>query len=324
MRGLLKRLCKMVMILLGILLVLAGIGMIYQSKGAAEDRKFYHPSGKVYDVFGGKMHLYTEGEGDTTVVFASGWGTVNPYADFYPLYEGLKEYAKIAVYDRFGYGYSGMTDRPRDVDSITSEIHELLKVSGQNPPYVFAAHSLGALETLRYTQRYPDEVKGILMIEGGSPEYYESSPELNIVPVISKGLRKTGVFRALYHTDGFASWIADESNGEKLLPEELQETNRRALLLLSGNRNMADEIRWSHENARVVIAGGKPLPIPITVLTADYFGKQDQDQSWMKSQALFTSWSGSGKQLVVPESSHYIHSYKPELVNSELLQLIKK
>ncbi|MEK5236992.1 alpha/beta hydrolase [Paenibacillus sp. FSL L8-0470] len=318
-----RRGVKITLCLLVALIVLAGLGAAYQWYGSTQDRKNYSPAGGLYQVKGGKMHLYTEGAGSTTVVFAAGWGTANPYADFSPLYEGLRQHAKIAVYDRFGYGYSDLTGRKRDIDSITDEVHELLQVSGQKPPYLFVGHSLGALETIRYAQRYPEEVKGILLIDGGSPEYYESSPELKLVSGIYKGLRATGILRALYHVNGFAEWVASDSNGDKLLPGKLKEINRKAVLLLAGNRNMTDEIRQSQENARVVLAGSKPLPVPVTVLTADYFGKLDDDAAWMDSQAVLPAWSVKGKQIIVPDSSHYIHSYQPQRVVEELLQLVE-
>ncbi|MEV5029257.1 alpha/beta fold hydrolase [Paenibacillus sp. LPE1-1-1.1] len=317
-----RRVRKIVVYLLAILVGLAGIGTVYQWYGSVQDKKSYKPVGKLYEVAGSKMHLYTEGEGDTTIVFASGWGTVNPYADFSPLYEGLKSHAKIAVYDRFGYGYSDMTDRKRDIDTITNEIHELLLVSGQKPPYVFAAHSLGSLEAIRYAQRFPEEVKGILLTEGGSPEYYKTSPELTFIPWIHSGLRTTGLLRALYHFNGFPEWVANQSNGDMLLTEERKELNRKATLLKVGNRNMRDEIRQSRENAEIVLAGGKPLNIPLTVLTADYFGKLADDRAWKDNEAALPSWSVSGKQIIVQDSSHYLHSYHPELVVDELLRLV--
>lgn len=123
--------------------------------------------------------------------------------------------------------------------------------------------------------------------------------------------------------NGFAEWVASDSNGDKLLPGKLKEINRKAVLLLAGNRNMTDEIRQSQENARVVLAGSKPLPVPVTVLTADYFGKLDDDAAWMDSQAVLPAWSVKGKQIIVPDSSHYIHSYQPQRVVEELLQLVE-
>ena len=107
---------KLTLYFLSLLIVLMGAGSIYQWFGVREDLKSYTPVGRLYDVMGYKMHLYTEGQGATTVVFAAGWGTVNAYADFYPLYKGLSSHAKIAVYDRFGYGYSDTTGKKRDIE----------------------------------------------------------------------------------------------------------------------------------------------------------------------------------------------------------------
>ncbi|MNC17352.1 putative aminoacrylate hydrolase RutD [compost metagenome] len=317
-----RRVWKIGLWVLAAWIALTATGVFYQWYCAVQDRRTYQPVGRLYDVKGNKMHLYSDGEGETTVVFASGWGTPNPYADFSLLYEGLKQHVKIAVYDRFGYGYSDVTGKERNIDEITSEIHELLQVSGQKPPYVFVGHSLGALETIRYAQRYPGEVKGILMIEGGSPEYYAHSPELMFIPILYKGLRATGVLRALYHLDAFKKWAASDSNEERLLPEAQRTLNRKSMLLLAGNRDMVDEIRQSQENAQIVLAGEKPLPLPISVLTADYFGKLAEDRAWMDSQAELTSWSVDGKQIIVKDSSHYVHSYQPDRIVRELLQLI--
>lgn len=316
-----RRIRRLIIYLLGFLIPLICIGTLYQWYGSKQDAKSYIPVGKMYEVAGHKMHLYTEGKGNTTVVFASGWGTASPYADFYPLYEGLKPHVKVAVYDRFGYGYSDTSGRKRHIDTITDEIHELLHVSGQKPPYIFVGHSLGSLETIRYAQRFPDEVKGILLIDGGSPEYYAASKPITFIPIIHKVLKTTGVIRALYHINGFDEWISDQSNGQKLLPNDLKEMYRKAVLQKTGNKAMTDEIRQSQVNAQEILNNKKTLDIPLTILTADYFGKLSDDKAWMNSQAALPSWSVSGKQIIVPDSSHYIHSYKPDVVVDELLKL---
>lgn len=316
-----KLLVRTVLIGLVLLLVMLTAGFIYQWYGERRDAKAYIPLGKLYNVQGGKMHLSAGGQGEVTVVFASGWGTSNSTVDFYPLEEGLAPHVKYAVYDRFGYGYSDTVNAPRDIDTIVEEVRELLITSQQKPPYVFVGHSLGALEAIRYAQKYPEEVKGIVLVDGGSPEYYASRKPLIIIPLVQRFLVKTGVARVLYHFDGFAESLADQRNGLKLLPNSLQELDRVSTLLKGANRNMTDEIRMSRENGKTIMAGMKPLPIPITVLTADYFGKLADDEAWMDYEAALPSWSAAGKQIIVPETSHYIHHYKPDLVIKEILEV---
>lgn len=317
-----RRLWKTVVIGFVAILVLLGSGAIYEQVSVRKDLKSYTPSGKLYKVNGENMHLYSGGQGDVTVVFASGLGTANPYVDFYPLYEKLAPHVKFAVYDRFGYGYSDTTDKKRDIDTITNEIHEVLQASGQKPPYLFVGHSLGSLETLRFAQKYPDEVQGIVMLDSGSPEYYYNDTENPVNGgFIQKLLIKTGVIRLLFHSDSVIEGSRAIRNGLKFVPDELKEIDLTGSLLKLENANIADELRQSRANAKVVLDDKKPFPFPLTVLTSDHLGVTDD--VWNKYEAEFTSWSLQAKQLVVKDTDHYIHQYRPDLVADEILALAK-
>ncbi|TFE19597.1 alpha/beta hydrolase [Cohnella luojiensis] len=288
---------------LALMIVVLIIGYVYQRASVRADLLKYKPVGTLHDVLGRKMHIYTGGQGDSTVVFNAGWGTVNPYVDFYPLYDKIDKQARYAVVDRFGYGYSELTDRTRDIDNIVEETHELLRVSGVRPPYLMVGHSLSALESIRFAQRYPDEVKGIVLIDGGSPEYYSKHAPLTVISLVQRFLIDTGVARTLYHFDGFAESLASESNGQKLLPENLKELERLSMLLKANNGNITDEMRQSQKNAKKVLQGQKPLKVPMTIITAGSFGKAAV--VWLESQKALPSWSVSGKQVIVEDAEHY-------------------
>lgn len=268
------------------------------------------------------MHLYAGGQGDVTVVFASGWGTANPYVDFSPLYEKLAPHVKFAVYDRFGYGYSDTTDKKRNIDTITNEIHKVLQASGQKPPYLFVGHSLGSLETLRFAQKYPDEVQGIVMLDGGNPEYYYNDAEAPVSGFMNKLLIKTGVIRMLFHSDSVIENSRSIRNGLKFVPDELKQIDLTASLLKLDNANIEDELRQFRTNAKVVLDDKKPFPFPLTVLTSDYLGVTND--VWNKYEKEFTSWSVQAKQLMVKDTEHYIHQYRPDLVADEILALAKR
>ncbi|GGI44921.1 hypothetical protein GCM10008018_09510 [Paenibacillus marchantiophytorum] len=318
----LRRLWKTVVVGLAAILVLLGSGAIYEQVSVRKDLKSYTPSGKLYKVDGKNMHLYSGGQGDVTVVFASGWGTANPYVDFSPLYEKLMPHVKFAVYDRFGYGYSDTTDKKRDIDTITNEIHEVLQLSGQKPPYLFVGHSLGSLETLRFAQKYPGEVKGIVMLDSGSPEYYYNDTDPVSDGFMKKLLIKTGVIRLLFQSDSVVASSRSIRNDLKFVPEELKGIDLTASLLKLENANIADELQQFKVNAKVVLDNKKPFPFPLTILTSDYLGVTND--VWNKYEAEFTSWSLQGKQLVVKDTEHYIHQYRPDLVADEILALAKK
>ena len=76
------------------------------------------PLGQLVEVDCHNMSVYTEGEGDNTIVFMSGWGTTSPIPDFKALYSRLSDDYKIVVIEKFGYGFSDIVDGERDFDTI--------------------------------------------------------------------------------------------------------------------------------------------------------------------------------------------------------------
>ena len=67
------------------------------------------------------VSIYVEGTGDTTLVFMSGGGTCSPILDFKSLYSLLSDKYQIAVVEKFGYGFSDVVDKVRDIDSILED-----------------------------------------------------------------------------------------------------------------------------------------------------------------------------------------------------------
>ena len=80
-----------------VFLILLAAGFIYEQSCEYLDSRKYTPPGKIAEINGHKMHIYTEGSGDTTVIFASGFGIPCPYTDFYPLYSEIAKHAKNSI-----------------------------------------------------------------------------------------------------------------------------------------------------------------------------------------------------------------------------------
>lgn len=75
------------------------------------------PLGQLIEVDGHNMSVYIPGTGDTTLVFMSGGGTCSPILDFKSLYSLLSDNCQITVVEKFGYGFSDVVDKNRDIDS---------------------------------------------------------------------------------------------------------------------------------------------------------------------------------------------------------------
>lgn len=105
------------------------------------------------------LNVYTEGEGNKTLVFMAGSGTSAPTLDFKPLWINLVEDYGIVVVEKAGYGFSEVVKGiPRDVDSILADTRQALKKAGQAPPYVLVPHSMSALEAIHWANTYPEEI----------------------------------------------------------------------------------------------------------------------------------------------------------------------
>ncbi|WP_200901430.1 alpha/beta fold hydrolase [Paenibacillus sp. DMB20] len=192
-----KRRLRIGMKLLLIVLLLLGIGGIWQNAMMKIESRKHAPKGQIYHINAHDMHLYGVGKGEVTVVFIPGSGTPSAYTDFYYLQNKLQPYSRTVSYDHAGFGWSGKTDIPRTIDTVVDELHELLQKAGENPPYILVGHSLASLEAIRYAQKYPGEVKGIVLLDGGSPEYYAKDSETKSYWInrIFAGFRATGVIR---------------------------------------------------------------------------------------------------------------------------------
>ena len=126
------------------------------------------------------MSVYTEGQGNTTLVFLAGGGTASPILDFKSLYSQLSDIYKIAVPERIGYGFSDVADVPRDLDTVLEEDRQALLLAGLKPPYVLVPHSIAGLESVYWAQKYPKEVSAIVGIDVGTVNAYfdPSSPKI--------------------------------------------------------------------------------------------------------------------------------------------------
>ncbi|NRY58940.1 alpha/beta fold hydrolase [Clostridium beijerinckii] len=289
------------------------IGFVYERIGEYTDAKRYPPVGEMVDVNNHKINVFSKCEGDKTVVFCSGHETPSSYADFYPLYNEISNYAKVVTYDRPGHGWSEVTDKSRDIDSIVKEMHDALKESGQKAPYILVGHSFASLQVIRFTQIYKNEVSGIVLIDGGNPQYYaDTGLEIpKSTEYAFKFLKSIGIARLIVnHTDYF-------SKNFNLYPDNLKQLYLSMILKTMYNKNIIDEGNQGKTSAETVLENGHLGDMPIKILTDPY------DSAWNNTQAELKEWSTNSEQVVVDGAGHAIHHTHPDIINNEILELIK-
>ncbi|HEY0580631.1 MAG TPA: alpha/beta hydrolase, partial [Chloroflexota bacterium] len=155
-------------IALGLLIVLGGIGGIYESVAEAADARAYPAPGRMIDVGGYRLHINCVGTGSPTVVIDSGLGdwsaswsnSVQPQA---------ATTTRVCTYDRAGMGFSEPGPLPRTASRFAEELHTLLQRADIPGPYVLAGHSAGGYTVRLFAAAYPAEVVAVVLIDSTTP-----------------------------------------------------------------------------------------------------------------------------------------------------------
>jgi pimeloyl-ACP methyl ester carboxylesterase len=88
---------------------------------------------------------------------------------------GVARTTRVCTYDRAGMGYSDSGPLPRTAKQFARELHTLLLRADVPGPYVLVGHSLGGLPVRVFTNDYPTDVVGVVLIDSMSPSSARSS-----------------------------------------------------------------------------------------------------------------------------------------------------
>lgn len=118
--------------------------------------------GKLFDVGGYRLHLYTLGEGNPTIILDHSLGGIEGYF----LVEKLAKLGRVCIYDRAGCGWSEHSPHPRTSSQIVTELDALLTQAKIQPPYILVGNSFGSYNVRLYAHRFPEKVIGMVLTDG--------------------------------------------------------------------------------------------------------------------------------------------------------------
>ena len=118
------------------------------------------------DVGGYRLAITCRGKGSPTVILESGGG--NSAEAWFLLERIVGKTTRVCSYDRAGLGVSEPRRPPDPVPAarVVEDLHSLLVGAGISPPYVLGGWSLGGFFNRLYTKRYPDDVVGLVAVDG--------------------------------------------------------------------------------------------------------------------------------------------------------------
>lgn len=307
---------KAIVGVLGVIIILIIISYTNNKIKLKKEEQLFVPNGKLVEVNGHKMHVYTEGNGDIPLVFMSGSGTSSPVLDFKSLYSLLSDKYKIVVVEKAGYGFSDVVDDDRDIDTILSETRESIQKAGINGPFILFPHSMSGVEALYWAQKYPNEVKGIVGLDMAVPETYRDY-KINI-PMI-----KLGAFASNVGITRLIPSLA-ESDAIKYgtLTEQEKELYKTIFYRRTATKTMLNEAKQIKTNAIKVGEKGVPTDIPILMFSSNGNGTGFDEVKWRNSQQDIITQFKNG-EIIYLECSHYVHDIEYKRISEESEKFIE-
>ncbi len=249
---------------------LAGVA---QSVPGATDRRV--------DLGGFKIYCSQSGSGFPAVVFESGVG--EDTSTWQHVEPAIAKVTHTLVYDRAGLGKSDPSPKPRSVEELVLELHQLLQAVQVPPPYILVGHSLGGALVQLYAHNYPREIAGIVFVD---PEDGRLIERLHA----------------------------------RMPPEDWKKREEMlSRMMASASPTQAAELKATKASGKTM-AAALPLPdVPIVLLTGTqkdpgFPGNPLEQEIKLELQNELLTRLPGARHVLVPQSRHYIQDDAPELV----------
>ena len=278
------------------------------------------PPGQWYTVNGHRMRIDCTGNGSPTIILDAGlgndgliWGGVQPV---------LAKTTRVCSYDRAGFGWSDPLPPPRDADHISTELHGLLATAQINGPIVLMGHSISGIYIRDYATRYPDQVAGLIFVDGSTP-LQDRNPafkaEMKDTRDAVRKLEQRTLFAAGIPrlsgacSHGFHSFAADAA---KL---QAQDLCRMRWSAIDAEMNSFD--RDGEETAHTGPYGA----LPILIFSQDPAKDTSPiSRAWNQMQEDLKKLSTRSRRIIARGSTHYIQIDRPDLIEREVPLFIQQ
>lgn len=130
-----------------------------------KSEQLYNP----VDIDNGRcINVATMGNEDAkhTIVTISGLGVQDFSVFVQHIGRKLNGNTRLALVDRAGYGISDDSKKSQTVEQIIADYRTALQKAGIEGPYILLAHEFGGVYATYWSLKYPEEVEGIMYLDG--------------------------------------------------------------------------------------------------------------------------------------------------------------
>ncbi len=289
---------------------------------------------------GRRIQMVCMGEGSPTVILTAGlggWG-----GDWRKVQGPIAEHTRVCSWDRPGWGFSDASTIVQTTEATTDDLEAALEAVNVEGPYVLVGHSLGAYESMIFADRHPEQVVGLVSVDGSFPDqdarFREAAPALSaffdeFFATALGTLKKCASDLAA----GRVTVGSPDPDGCLKFPDDYPAEVASALALLdSDGRRLATQasiVEQLKQSMRDLDIPGRSYgDMPLVVLTA---GKADsvpehlaaelpaQAAAWMRGHDEVAALSSRGENRVVPDAGHYIQLERPDVVIATVLEVVE-
>jgi len=181
-------------VLLAVLVIIFGLlilGACYQAIATRRDKRRFPAPGQRVDVGGHRLHVNVMGEdkGSPTVILEAGMASIS--SNWGWVQQEIAKTTRVVTYDRAGLGWSDPGTKPLDAAKSARELHTALERMDIGGPYVLAGHSYGGLVVRMFTELYPNEVAGMVLVDSSHPDQWMHIPASKGGQTVAVGNRIT-------------------------------------------------------------------------------------------------------------------------------------
>ena len=199
---------------------LSAVGGGYQTVAELLDRRMHPAPGQLVDVGGHRLHLLLRRIG-----YSDGHPRIRPWRGWRRTGDGSRRrsHATRRCAPTIARVEAGATRllSAQDGVAVATDLHILLDRAHVTGPFVLVGHSSGAQYVRIFAGRYPEQVAGMVLLDGQPAEVFESLPIFPVfynvfrrVSALLPSLARLGVGRLLYHA-GFDGLPAEARDMER-------------------------------------------------------------------------------------------------------------
>ncbi len=298
--------------------VLAGMSLATRIAALRAQRS--HPAaGDFARVDGGRLHYLTRGQGQPVVMVHGAWVMMQDFLSS-ALFNHVATRYRAVAFDRPGYGHSTRPGRPSSPWEQARILRSGLRALGIERP-VLVGHSLGAAVVMAYAEQFPDEIAGVVFINGLAypiPRIDLTPFMLPAIPVAGSVLRYTvlqpvyqamlpAVLKASFWPQDITPSFSQAVPLEMLLrPEQLRATAEDLAALIPALAHL-----------RASYAG---IDVPVAIVT----GEKDRVASPSKHAIPLSKELPRATLTLLPGIGHMAHHFRQDAILSAIAQVLQE